>query len=142
MPDVYPIHDLFIQSIPAEQDGNLTRWLAIRDRDHLLRRFGMAEVVRVEPNTRSTLRIRSVADEVWILIEGKVNFFWLDQREGSPTLNHQHHLIPDQPTLVLVPFGVAFGYSTMDAPALLLRIATHADGEHEGDYEIAWESKI
>jgi hypothetical protein len=140
MPEIYPIHDLHIQSIPIERDAALTRWQALRDRDHLLRRFGAAEVLRVEPNTRSRLRIREVADEVWIFLEGKVNFFWHDRREGSPTRDSQYHFIPEEPTLVLVPFGVAFGYTTMNELSLLLRLATHADGEHEGDYEVSWES--
>jgi hypothetical protein len=44
-----------------------------------------------------------------------------------------------EPTIVLAPFGVAFGARALDSPALLLRLATHDDHEHEGDQALPWE---
>lgn len=139
MSEKLPIHDLFIREIPARLDGSETRWEALTDEQHLLRRFGMAEVVRVEADAQPYLRLRSVADEVWALIEGRVEFRWLDLRLDSPTNGAEHQLICEQATQVLAPFGVAFGFRPLEGPALLLRFATHADGFHEGDRRLPWE---
>ena len=139
MSETLPIHDLLIRRISSKQDALATRWVAIQDGDHLLRRFGLAEVVRAEPDRQPFLQLRSSADEVWTLIEGQVEFRWLDLRAGSPTQDQEHRFICDNPTLVLAPFGVAFGVRPLEGSALLLRLATHADGTHEGDRRLAWE---
>jgi dTDP-4-dehydrorhamnose 3,5-epimerase-like enzyme len=141
MPEIYPIHDLHIQSFEAVTESNAIRWPALLDSDHLLRRFGLAEVVRALPGQKSLLRLREVADEVWALIDGHVEFVWHDRRRDSPTIHNWHHLVCDQPTLVLAPFGVAFGYRAFNNPATLLRLATHADGVHDNDQEFPWENE-
>lgn len=134
-----PIHDLFIRHVPSAGGRAEARWKALRDEDHLLRRFGMVEVLRVEPDLEPYLRVRSSADEVWLLIEGRGEFRWRDLRSDSPTHGVEHKLICDKPTQVLAPFGVAFGFRPLDGPALLLRISTHDDGLHEGDQRLPWE---
>ena len=136
----YPIQDLFVKTLAASQADGLTRWLALSDQDHLLRRFGLAEVVRVPAGADTGLRLREVADEVWALIEGQVEFVWRDVRSASPTHDHRHRLTCSQPTLVLVPFGVAFGVRSLNSAALLLRLATHVDGAHQGDRSMPWEA--
>ena len=140
MRDALPIHDLFIRRITAERNGSELRWVALQDGDHLLRRFGLAEVVRVEADFQPALRLRGAADEVWALIEGKVEFRWHDLRSDSPTNGVEHNIVCDTSTLVLAPFGVAFGYRPLDGPALLLRLATHAEGTHDDDRRLSWES--
>lgn len=142
MPEVFPIHDLFIRRISTIEEPNATRWLALRDTDHLLRRFGQAEVIHALPGPKTLLRLRKVADEVWALIEGQVEFVWHDLRQDSPTFDRWHCLTCDKPTLVLVPFGVAFGYRALADSASLLRLSTHPDGEHDGDQELNWETKV
>jgi hypothetical protein len=137
MPETYPIHDLYIKTILPIEDSGVTRWPSLRDSDHILRRFGFAEVVRARGPSK--LNVREVADEVWTLCDGRVEFHWHDLRHNSPTYNSQYRLVCDRPTLMLVPFGVAFGYRVLDGPATLLRLATHGEGIHEGDYQIPWE---
>jgi dTDP-4-dehydrorhamnose 3,5-epimerase-like enzyme len=141
MPEIYPIHDLHIQSFEAITEPNATRWPALFDSNHILRRFGLAEVVRALPGQNSLLRLREIADEVWALIDGHVEFVWHDRRRDSPTFNNWHHLVCDQPTRVLVPFGVAFGCRALNNSATLLRLATHADGVHDNDQEFPWENE-
>lgn len=140
MPETYPIHDLYIRMFSPVTEPNIIRWPALSDHDHLLRRFGQAEVVRVLPGHKSMLRVREVADEVWILIEGEIEFIWHDRRRDSPSYDQVHRLKGIQPTLMLVPYGVAFGYRALNGPATLLRLATHADGEHALDQEFPQEN--
>ncbi len=141
MPETYPIHDLYIKTILPIEESGVIRWPTLLDSDHILRRFGFAEVVRARPESPSKLNVREVADEVWALIEGRVEFHWHDLRQNSPTYDNQHRLIYARPTLMLVPFGVAFGYRVLDGPATLLRLATHGEGVHEGDYQIPGEAE-
>ncbi len=140
MSEALPIHDLFIRQISIKQEQSETRWTALQDGDHLLRRFGLAELVRAQSGAKPSLQVRSVADEVWALIEGQVEFRWHDLREDSPTQGEEHRITCSEPTLVLAPFGVAFGFRALEGSALLLRLATHAEGTHDGDQQLPWES--
>lgn len=133
MNEDYPIHDLYIEPISPETFEAGTRWIALRHEDHLLRRFGQAEVVRTLPGHTSEKILHEAADEVWSLIEGEVEFVWHDLRQDSPTYDQRHSHRCDEPTLVLAPFGVEFGYSTFNSPALLLRLSTHSDSIRQRD---------
>ncbi len=142
MTETQPIHDLFIRELSAEETDGLTKFHVLKYEDHLLRRFGQVQVIRKSPGRSETLNLREVADEVWALIEGKVEFAWHDLRHDSPTQDHWHHLRSDTPTLVLAPFGVAFGCRALDYQASLIRLSTHAEGAHSADREIPWEFEI
>jgi dTDP-4-dehydrorhamnose 3,5-epimerase-like enzyme len=82
-----------------------------------------------------------VADEVWVLLEGEVEFVWHDLRQDYPSCGVWHRITRAEPTLVLAPFGVAFGVRALGGPALLLRLTTHADDDiaSEGDQTLPWE---
>jgi len=122
----YPIHDLFIRPLLNVQDSVGARLEVLRYSDHLLRRFGLAEVVFLESGKARPAALRKVADEVWALIGGRALFGWQDLRSSSPTFEAIYQLDCDQPTLVLVPFGVKFEVRAVGSLAQLLRLSTHA----------------
>jgi hypothetical protein len=124
-----PIHDLYVRPLTREATPGGWRLPVLRYTDHLLRRFGLAEVVELRPETAWGPQLRQVADEAWALVEGAVEFAWEDQREGSPTRGQLHNLRCQVPTLVLAPFGVAFSCRALQGPARLIRLATHAPDE-------------
>jgi hypothetical protein len=141
MANSLPIHDLFIRKLDTiEEDGEI-RLPVLSYNDHLLRRFGYAETVQLEPGPRDTMKIREVADEVWALIYGKVRFIWHDLRSTSPTREQKYDTVCEEPTQVLVPFGVAFGIEALEEPALLLRLASHMEEELVDSRTIPWEPK-
>jgi dTDP-4-dehydrorhamnose 3,5-epimerase-like enzyme len=111
----------------------------LRFEDHLLRRFGLAELVQATPNLSTELRARPIADEIWILIEGRAEFAWQDIRPGSPTEGRKDRLPCGEPTLVLAPFGVAFGFRALEGNASFLRFATHDEAEGEDITVLPWE---
>ncbi|MFQ5942012.1 MAG: hypothetical protein ACE5JF_00505 [Anaerolineales bacterium] len=125
----YPIHDLYIQALELEQNSEGSRLAVLRFSDHLLRRFGLAEIVFLAPEQAQHAVLREFADEVWALVAGAVEFQWQDQRPSSPTLGAAYQLNCDQPTLVLAPFGVEFEVRAIGGPAQLLRLATHESDE-------------
>lgn len=134
-----PIHDLYIRKLQPQNSEEGFYLPILSEDDHLLRRFGATEIIHLKSNSKSKMRLRVMADEIWALLEGQVHFTWHDLRLTSPSHGCWHQLSCKEPTLVLVPFGVAFGQQTEESPALLLRIMTHLDDGHEGDREISWE---
>jgi hypothetical protein len=136
-----PIHDLFIKKLKTIEENGRTRLPVLGYDDHLLRRFGYVETLRIEPMPVDSLQVRAVADEIWTLMEGKVRFLWKDLRSTSPTQGMSFEIIASEPTLVLAPFGVAFGVEALEHQALLIRLATHTDGVHEKDRTVPWEAE-
>lgn len=128
----HPIHDLVVRPLePSERGGGIAVRL-VGYADHLLRRFGLAEWWRLPADGERFPQLRPIADEVWALVDGRVQFSWDDQREHSPTHGQRYELECDRPTLVLAPFGVAFRIRALDGPAALVRLATHEDDPVDG----------
>jgi hypothetical protein len=135
-----PIHDLVIRPISTTDETETLRLPVLRFSDHLLRRFGQVEMIRLQPQSELEKRVRWIADEVWTLVEGEIEFNFHDLRSESPSSDSQGQITLTQPTLVLVPFGVAVHLRTDDQPAALLRIASHEDDELQGDLELIEEA--
>jgi len=124
------IHDVVVLRLPAQPLGRgVDRRTALSYSDHLLRRFGQADIVHLERGGRLERNEEETADEVWVLIDGEATFEWEDLRSSSPTSGGKASLNAQEPTSVLVPFGVAFRVISGDRPAILLRLSTHADDE-------------
>jgi dTDP-4-dehydrorhamnose 3,5-epimerase-like enzyme len=104
------------------------RLVALQENDHILRRFGQIDVVKLEPGkSLETLR-KAGADEVWALISGEAILQMADQRHESPTLDQtvEITLNGNSPQAVLIPFGV-LAHITGQSAGSLLRLTTHAD---------------
>jgi hypothetical protein len=124
------IHDLVALHLPARPLGpGADRRTALSYSDHLLRRFGQADIVHLEAGGRLERREEPTADEVWVLIDGNAAFEWEDRRPSSPTSGGRASLAAREPITVLVPFGVAFHVTAGNGAAVLLRLSTHADDE-------------
>lgn len=121
----YPIHDLYIRPLEIEATLEGSSLAVLRYSDHLLRRFGLAEIVTIEAGNTRASHVRAKADEVWALLDGAVEFGWLDQRDKSPSEGESFQFRCEDPTLVLVPFGVKFEIVAFGGSAQLLRLATH-----------------
>ncbi len=122
-----PIHDLYVKPLHGVQRDREQVLPLLHYSDHLLRRFGLAELVSLPSGSSRSPNVQEVADELWALIGGHAQFEWEDQRSDSPTHGARYRLSCDQPTLVLVPFGVAFSVQAFDGVATLVRMATEED---------------
>ncbi len=127
------ISDLLIAKLSQQtaQTSTITQLLSFDD--HLLRRFGLLELVRKEPEEPLELSVRSVADEFWFLLEGKIKCTARDVRLGSPSEGVEVTFTLSEPSRIMVPFGVAFGWISTDPGSLMLRCTTHSDGDHPDD---------
>jgi hypothetical protein len=118
------VHDVLVTPLPTGGPGALS---ILSFEDHLLRRFGSAQLVRLEPGETFS-GLRASADEVWALIEGGAEFHLEDTRPISPTLGVLQSVVADGPTRLLVPFGVRLRVHPHPR-AVLLRIMTHTERE-------------
>lgn len=128
---MFPIHDLYVREMQSEPESSGERLRVVSYSDHLLRRFGFAEVVRLDQDHQRESTLRELADELWALIHGSVEFSLHDRRVGSPSSGQTYKFQTRGPTLLLVPFGVELLIQAVDGPAELIRLATHeesADG--------------
>jgi dTDP-4-dehydrorhamnose 3,5-epimerase-like enzyme len=137
----YAIPDLYIRTLSSASLPGVRRMLALRESDHVLRRFGEAEVLRLDPGASPGIVLHLVADEVWALLEGSIEAFWQDRRPRSPSRGARVRDRFLSPVLMLAPFGVAFGVRALDEGAMLARFATHMqdDPECREDLHLPWE---
>lgn len=130
------IPDLFIAALRKEKDHAQESIRLLGFDDHLLRRFGVLEWVRKDPQELQDLSLRSKADEFWFLMDGSIEGVAKDLRPGSPSQGSQVSFSLSKPSRIMVPFGVAFGWRAVGGSAVMLRCATHAFGEHAEDRTI------
>lgn len=120
-----------IDVLTFEHDSMEQRLIAASHHDHLLRRFGAAELIELETGSQPTLRLRKEADEIWILFHGSAWLRMKDTRLESPTQGETRELELAAPTRALIPFGVAAGWRPAETPIRLLRLSTHTESESE-----------
>ncbi len=128
----YPIHDLVVRPLQATAHNGEEALRLVGYSDHLLRRFGLAELWRLPAEGERPPQVRPIADELWALLGGSVQFRWHDQRADSPTRGAHFELECHQPTLVLAPFGVEFGIRALGSAAELVRLASHEHDPKDG----------
>jgi hypothetical protein len=123
-PPTAGIHDALVTPLRTDEGGRLS---ILAFEDHLLRRFGRAEIVRLAPGgAYQVLRVK--ADEVWTLVEGAAELRMEDTRAVSPTSGVSQTAVFDSPTRFLLPFGVRLRIRAVSA-SLLLRLMTHSETE-------------
>ena len=125
----FEISDLAVGDLDW-REGILT---ILKESDHLLRRFGQVDVVRIESDGEVQV-YRYEADEIWALLSGQATLHLRDQRQDSPSQGAVVGLDLSQnsPQAVLVPFGVVCTVRSTQG-ATLLRISTHQDGTNPED---------
>ena len=125
------IHDLYLRKIKGIDHGATHRLSIYQYEDHLLRNLKAVEFVKVSPRSELIMYVRDVADEVWTIIQGEASFYWHDRRVNSPTFDIEFEYSTSSPLMMLVPFGVAFGYRALSTEVSLIRLATHLDAEDQ-----------
>lgn len=130
MPEPPVIPDMHLFSL-ERANGRLQ---ILRRNQHLLRRFGLLELLELGAGDKTDFTLRGDADEICVPIEGRLSATLVDRRAKSPSsgLQVDIELDADQPHGLLIPFGVAHAF-TAHTRARLLRLATHADGDHPDD---------
>ena len=142
MDDLTKISDLLIKPLPSQtiEGGNLIPLLKFGD--HLLRRFGRMDWIHLQPEASIQPFLRQEADEIWIVIRGEIEAHWHDQRPNSPSLGVREERLVDTNSLMLLPFGIAFGCRTGPAECKLLRVMTHDPDSTDDTLSVSWEELL
>ncbi len=126
-----PIADCVI--LPLEvAEGTLT---LLRDDQHLLRRFGAAELVRT---AGVDYRLRQTADELVAVTRGAAQLRLADTRAASPSFGARVELVfnSEQPELVVIPFGVAYAWQAV-GECEFMRFMTQPVGADESGVRLS-----
>ena len=115
-----------VQILEKEPAGN--RWIIAAESDHVLRRFGQIELRRLAQGEETEYLIREKADELWSVLDGKVEFALVDMRSVSPSFGIEDRIILDENVrrTLLIPFGVAYRLCGRKG-VVLMRVTTHED---------------
>jgi len=124
MPSAYPIYDMHVFQLQRSEGG----LPLLREKDHLLRRFGQLELMDLAAGKQTEFALRAEADRFLFVTSGRARVQLIDLRAGSPSQGVHTSLLLDEaePRGLLVPFGVACAiYAEVDARLIVL--STHSE---------------
>lgn len=124
----YPISDMHVFDLSRGAAG-LT---LLREKDHLLRRFGQLDLVDLAPNEKTDFTLRAEADRFLFPVSGTLVVNMIDMRSSSPTFEARANisLNSEKPQGLLVPFGVACSLETKAAGRIVI-LSTHSESHPE-----------
>jgi hypothetical protein len=124
----YPISDMHLFDL-SRDGGSLT---LLREKDHLLRRFGQLELLDLSPTEITDFILRAEADRFLFSISGTVTVTMIDLRSTSPTHGGRANISLDsaKPQGLLIPFGVASSLEARGAARLII-LSTHSESHPE-----------
>jgi len=124
----YPISDMHVFDL-SQAGESLT---LLREKDHLLRRFGQLDLLELSPNEKTDFILRAEADCFLFSINGAVAVTMVDLRSTSPTHGGRANISLDiaKPQGLLVPFGVACSLEARGAARLIV-LSTHSESHPE-----------
>ncbi len=87
----------------------------LRDDDGLLSRFGQTSYTLSYPGVIKAFHWHRHQDDLWFVAHGDALVVLYDRREGSPTRGALLELVMGEqnPSLLLIPAGVAHGYKVL-----------------------------
>lgn len=132
------IYDLVIQKLRGQETVVDQSLDAFRFSDHLLPRVGLVQVLNLTRGSGYGPERRKRSDELWVLVRGSCRFRCHDERANSPTSGGIHEVEADEPSRLLVPFGVTLTITCLEE-ALVLRFASYDGDNVSGDPEPRWK---
>ena len=94
----------------------------LRDDDNLLQRFGQTSYTISHPGVIKAFHWHRLQDDLWFIATGTGLVGLYDTREDSPTHGETMSIIAgeDDPSLLVIPAGVAHGYKVLGDKQLSL----------------------
>lgn len=122
--DKNPISDMHVFDV-SRSGGSRT---LLREKDHLLRRFGQLDLLDLSSNEKTDFTLRAEADRFLFPINGIVVVNMIDLRSSSPTNGARVNVTLDysKPQGLLVPFGVACSLQSQGVARLII-LSTHSE---------------
>ncbi len=101
----------------------------VRDDDGLLSKFGQSSVTVTYPGVIKAFHWHERQDDLWYVVGGMAQVVLYDRRSNSTTRGQTDvlYLGDNNPTLVVIPRGVAHGYRVLGSqPVTLVYFTTEA----------------
>jgi len=110
----------------------------IRDDEKYLRKFGQASITKTHPGVIKAFHWHKKQDDVWFVASGSAQIVLYDRRPRSKTKGETQifYLGEDNPSIILIPKGVAHGYRVLgNKPAVLVYFTTRSYNPKNPDEE-------
>ncbi|MFX3617789.1 MAG: dTDP-4-dehydrorhamnose 3,5-epimerase family protein [Sporolactobacillus sp.] len=101
----------------------------VREDETLLERFGQASWSKSYPGVIKAFHYHKLQDDLWFFPVGQAQVVLYDLRKDSPTKGETgvFYLGEDNPSLLLIPRGVAHGYRVLgNEPLMIIYFTTQA----------------
>lgn len=108
----------------------------LRDDEHLLERFGQLSASLSYPGVIKAFHYHEQQDDLWYFPVGNAQVVLHDLRSESPSKGETavYYMGEENPSLLLIPKGVAHGYRVLgEKPAMIVYITTRSYNPKEPD---------
>lgn len=113
------------------------------DEPELLTKFGQASWSMSYPGVIKAFHYHEKQDDLWFFPSGNAQVVLYDLRDHSPTKGETnvYYLGEENPSMVLIPKGVAHGYRVLgQVPATIIYFTTESyDPNNPDEKRIAWD---
>lgn len=114
----------------------------LRDDDQLLKNFGQASLSMSYPGVIKAFHYHERQDDLWFFPVGNAQVVLHDLRPGSATegLTNVFYMGEHDPSLLVIPIGVAHGYRVLgDKPLMIVYFTTESyTPGHPDEKRLAW----
>jgi len=115
----------------------------LRSDEGLLAQFGQSSMAKTFPGVIKAFHYHKLQEDLWFFPVGQAQVVLHDLREDSATYRETNVFYPgeDNPILILIPKGVAHGYSTLGStPAVILYFTSLAyDRENPDEFRLPYD---
>lgn len=114
----------------------------LRDDEELLKQFGQASLSMSYPGVIKAFHYHERQDDLWFFPTGNAQVVLHDLRENSPTkgVTNVFYMGETNPSLLVIPKGVAHGYRVLGAgPLIIIYFTTESYNRADPDERrLAW----
>lgn len=137
------IHDVQYKKLVRHSDDRGFFMEILRDDEELLKRFGQASLSKSYPGVIKAFHYHEKQDDLWFFPVGNAQVVLHDLREESPSygITTAYYMGEDNPSLLLIPQGVAHGYRVLgNEPAVIVYFTTESyDPKNPDEKRLAWD---
>ena len=117
----------------------------VRDDENLVSRFGQVSASKTNPGVIKAFHYHEKQDDLWFFPRGNARVVLHDLRENSQTMGitEQYFMGEDNPSLLLIPKGVAHGYQVLgNEPVIITYLTTQSyDPKNPDEKRLDWNDK-
>ncbi|SFS60786.1 dTDP-4-dehydrorhamnose 3,5-epimerase family protein [Marininema halotolerans] len=130
------INGVVFKKLVKHCDDRGTFMEILRDDEHLLERFGQLSASLSYPGVIKAFHYHEQQDDLWYFPVGNAQVVLHDLRSESPSKGETavYYMGEENPSLLLIPKGVAHGYRVLgEKPAMIVYITTRSYNPKEPD---------